>query len=240
MGFELSASLQPDELARQFGEHGFVHVPRVLPDENARRVHRSLLEATPWNLVFNDRDRHIDLEPAQVAAMSPDQARQLQQAIYAQARDGFQYCYDNYSIYDNWKAGRNSGHPLHAFYEWINGEEFLDFARHVTGFADITFVDAQATRYRPGHFLTCHDDTQEGKRRRAAYIFNFTPDWPPDWGGYLQLLDDDDHVRRGLKPTFNALNIIAIPQRHNVGIVAPFAGGMRLSVTGWLRYGEPG
>jgi Rps23 Pro-64 3,4-dihydroxylase Tpa1-like proline 4-hydroxylase len=46
-------------------------------------------------------------------------------------------------------------------------------------------------------------------------------------------------VRRGLKPAFNALNILAVPQRHNVGFVAPFAGGMRLSISGWLRAGEP-
>ena len=46
------------------------------------------------------------------------------------------------------------------------------------------------------------------------------------------------NVRRGLMPSFNTLNILAVPQRHNVSLVAPFAGGIRLSISGWLRYGE--
>jgi Rps23 Pro-64 3,4-dihydroxylase Tpa1-like proline 4-hydroxylase len=100
------------------------------------------------------------------------------------------------------------------------------------------YVDAQATRYMPGHFLSTHDDAIEGKNRRAAYIFNFTPEWRPDWGGYLQLLDDAGHVRRGLVPSFSTLNILAVPQRHNVSVVAPFAGGMRFAISGWFRYGE--
>jgi Rps23 Pro-64 3,4-dihydroxylase Tpa1-like proline 4-hydroxylase len=163
---------------------------------------------------------------------------QLQHAIYARARDNFQYCYSSYPIYDAHAAGLNPGHVLHQFYEWMNGEEFLAFARVATGFADISFVDAQATRYMPGHFLSTHDDAIEGKNRRAAYIFNFTPEWRPDWGGYLQLLDDAGHVRRGLIPSFNTLNILAVQQRRNVSVVAPFAGGMRFAISGWFRYGE--
>ena len=129
---------------------------------------------------------------------------------------------------------------LHNFHEWLNSDEFLEFARGVTGFDDISFVDSQATRYSPGHFLGTHDDTLKGKNRRAAYIFNFTPNWRPDWGGHLQLQDDFGNARCGLVPTFNALNILAIPQRHNVSFITPFAGGYRLSISGWFRYGDPG
>lgn len=239
MGFSLSASLNEEEFAAHFREHGYVSIPSVLPDENAKRVHKALLESTPWNLVFSDRGKHIDLTSGQLHTMPAQSIKQLQQAIYKQAQDDFQYCYNNYPIYDAYKDGLNKGHVLHHFYEWLDGEEFLKFARVVTGFDDVSFVDAQATRYNPGHFLTSHDDTLEGKKRRAAYIFNFTPDWPPDWGGYLQLLDDDGHIRRGLRPTFNTLNIIAVPQLHNVSLVAPFAGSARFSISGWLRYGDP-
>lgn len=238
MSFHLRASLDPEAIRDKFLNDGYVHIPDVLPPENARRIHRTLLEKTPWNLVFNDRSRHVDLPEAQVRAMSKDAANRLQQAIFSQARDGFQYCYNNYPIYDEYQAGHNKGHILHRFFEWLNGDEFLAFARAITRFDDITLVDAQATRYLPSHFLTTHDDTSEGKNRRAAYVFNFTPSWRADWGGYLQILDDAGNIRHGLMPTFNALNILAVPQMHNVGFVAPFAAGMRLSVTGWLRYGE--
>lgn len=238
MGFALSTALDPASLATQFGEHGYVSIPNVLPQENARRIGRALSDFTDWNLVFNDRGKHVDLSSAQVHSMQPQAAQQLQSAIYAQASGDFQYLYNNYPIFDSHRAGRNRSHVLHRFYEWLDGEEFLDFARNVTGFGDISFVDAQATRFSPGHFLSAHDDSAEGKNRRAAYVFNFTENWAPDWGGYLQLLDDEGHVKRGLRPRFNVLNIIAVPQLHNVSFVAPFAAAVRLSVTGWLRYGD--
>jgi SM-20-related protein len=238
MSFHLSSSLDRDAVFDSFSQQGYAHIRNVLPAENAKRIHKGLTEQTPWNLAFNNKGKHIDLPAAQLAVMPKQSVNQLQQAIYAQARDGFQYCYTNYPIYDAYRAGLNRGHVLHQFYEWMNDEEFLQFARAATGFDDIGFVDAQATRYLPGHFLTTHDDAVEGKKRRAAYIFNFTPDWRSDWGGYLQLLDEAGNVRRGLMPSFNTLNILAVPQRHNVSLVAPFAGGIRLSISGWLRYGE--
>jgi SM-20-related protein len=238
MSFHLRSSLSTEAIRADFANQGFAHIANVLPAENAGRIHKSMTENTPWNLVFTDRGRHIDLPGAQVASMPKEKARELQQAIQAQARDSFQYCYNNYPIHDAHRAGLNRGHVLHVFYEWLNGTEFLDFARAATGVGDITFADAQATRFMPGHFLTTHDDESLNKHRRVAYIFNFTRDWRPDWGGYLQLLDDAGDVRRGLMPAFNALNILAVPQKHNVGFVAPFAGGMRLSISGWLRAGE--
>ncbi len=238
MSFSLSRALDADAIALEFQNDGYASIPGILPGEQAKRLHKAMQTFTDWNLVFSDRGQHIDLSAAQVHSMAPQKRQQLQNAIYAQAQHDFQYCYNNYPIFDAHREGRNVDHVLHKFYEWLDSDDFLDFARKVTGYADIAFVDAQATRYNAGHFLTTHDDSQENKHRRAAYIFNLTPDWPADWGGFLQLLDDDSHVRRGLRPTFNTLNLIAVPQAHNVSIVAPFAGGSRLSVTGWLRYGE--
>ena len=238
MSFSLSATLSASDLAKQFAEQGFVSIPSVLPEENAKRVHKGLNEFTAWNLVFNDSGKHIDLSSGQVNSMQPQKAMELQNAIYAQASNEFQYLYYNYPIFDAHKDGLNQEHVLHRFYEWLDSDTFLDFARKVTGFDDISFVDAQATRFRPCHFLATHDDVQHGKNRRAAYIFNFTPKWLPDWGGYLQLLDNDGHVRRGLRPTFNTLNLIAVPQAHNVSFVSPFAAASRLAITGWLRYGK--
>lgn len=238
MSFKLSAALDTESFRNDLEQLGYVHISDILPKENAQRLRKAMLADTHWSLVFNDRDRHIDMPLEQYSLLSPEKVRELHNAIYAQAQNTFQYCYNNYPIFDAHREGKNKRHVLHQFYEWLNGDEFLGFARATTGFEDIDFVDAQATRYKPGHFLTTHDDDQEGKNRRAAYIFNFTPDWPADWGGYLQLLDENEHVRRGLRPTFNTLNILAVPQKHNVSIVAPFAGGMRTSISGWFRYGD--
>ena len=237
MTFSLNDALDTSALSEQFRAEGYVSIPGVLATGSAERVARALQEWSAWNVVFSDRGRHIDIDEARFRAMPADTARQLQAAIYAQAAGDFQYYYQNYPIYDAHREGHNREHVLHAFYEWLDGDAFLHFARRVTGHGDIAFVDAQATRYGPGHFLTVHDDSHEDKHRRAAYVFNFTERWSPDWGGYLQLLDDDGHVRRGLQPGYNTLNLLAVPQPHNVGFVAPFASAPRLSITGWLRYG---
>lgn len=239
MAFRFSQSLDTDAINQSFTENGYVHIPAVLPHENATRIHKVLLGHTQWNLVFNENDKHHDLSEQQLQAMQKQDLNRLQQAIFNQAQKGFQYSYHNYPIYDAVKQGVNPGHLLHDLYAWFNSEEFLTFARKATGFDDITFIDAQATRYSPGHFLTAHDDIYEGKNRRAAYIFNFTLNWRVDWGGYLQLHDDVGNIRAGLAPTFNALNILAIPQPHNVSFVTPFAGGYRFAVSGWFRSGEP-
>ena len=61
------------------------------------------------------------------------------------------------------------------FFEFLNSEPFLAFARAVTGVSEIAFADAQATLYRSGDFLSVHDDNVAGKKRYAAYVFNFTP-----------------------------------------------------------------
>jgi len=222
-----------------FQRDGFVHIPAVLAPGDARSIHKALTESTPWNLCFNDRQKHIDIAPENLASMTVAQHGRLQEAVYAQARTAFQYFYNNYPIFDAYRAGLNKGHLLHVFYEWLNSEEFLSLMRYLTGFEDISFADAQATRFGAGHFLKCHDDNQVNKNRRAAFIFNFTPEWKADWGGYLQLLDDKEHIRRGIKPVFNALNILAVPQMHNVSFVTPYAAGARFAITGWLRYGSP-
>jgi SM-20-related protein len=220
-----------------FKRDGFVHIPAVLHPNEAGDIHKVLTEATPWNLCFNDRQKHIDIAPENLASMTAAQHDRLLEAVYAPARTAFQYFYNNYPIFDAYKAGLNQGHLLHVFYEWLNSEEFLSLMRHVTGFEDISFADAQATRFTAGHFLKRHDDNQINKNRRAAFVFNFTDEWEADWGGYLQLLDNKGHIRRGIKPVFNSLNILAVPQMHNVSFVTPFAGGARFAITGWLRYG---
>ena len=97
---------------------------------------------------------------------------------------------------------------------------------------EIARADAQATCYRPGHFLTRHDDYIDG--RLVAYVLNFTPAWNPDWGGMLLFTDERGHVEEGYVPAWNALNFLKVPQTHAVSLVAPFAGGLRYSITGWL------
>ncbi len=134
MSFQFSQSLDPAVVHKTLTKHGYVHIPSILPPENAKRIHKGLLERTPWNLVFNEKGKHFDLSAQQVQSMQKQDLNRLQQAIFSQAQNEFQYSYHNYPIYDAYKAGQNEGHVLHQFYEWLNSEEFLEFARGTTGF----------------------------------------------------------------------------------------------------------
>ena len=73
----------------------------------------------------------------------------------------------------------------------------------------------------------------------APDVLNFTRLWEPDWGGYLQFFNDQHDVELAWRPIFNALNLFTVPHDHSVEMVAPFAGGQRLAITGWLRTDEP-
>jgi Rps23 Pro-64 3,4-dihydroxylase Tpa1-like proline 4-hydroxylase len=47
--------------------------------------------------------------------------------------------------------------------------------------------------------------------------------------------DEDGDCIAGFKPRFNALNLFAVPQRHSVSYVPPFAPAGRFAITGWFR-----
>ncbi|OZA59360.1 MAG: hypothetical protein B7X78_08485 [Sphingomonadales bacterium 39-62-4] len=81
-----------------------------------------------------------------------------------------------------------------------------------------------------------HNDSHVMEGWRVAYVLNLTSaDWQPDWGGYLNFLDEDGDVICGWKPRFNTLNLLRVPQLHQVTYVPPFAPRARYAITGWLR-----
>lgn len=231
----LNPDLDAAAIAGVYARHGRVHIPCLFPPEIAERVHRALTAETPWSRVVRGTTRHFDFVPGGWEALPQEKRDELARAVHAQGRTGFGYFYENFSIADHHEAGRHLDSFLMRVYEFLNSAPFLDFARRVTGAASIAFADAQATCYRVGDFLTAHDDAVEGKRRKAAYVLNFTPAWRVDWGGLLQFLDRDGHVAEAYTPAFNALNLLRVPQPHAVSYVNPLAGGARYSITGWLR-----
>jgi hypothetical protein len=222
-------------VARVYRQVGRVHVPDVLPVEVARHVHAVLAQGTPWQLSLANRGANAGMDLATYAQLSAEQRTELERLIHDGAAWGFQYLYRNFPLDDHRAAGRHLDHPLMRVLEFLNSAAFLAFAREITGVPGIRRVDAQATLYEPGHFLTRHDDDDPPKRRVAAYVLNLTPEWRADWGGILQFLDADGHVSEGYVPAFNALNVFRVPQPHAVSYVAPFARAGRYSITGWLR-----
>lgn len=239
MSFSLNPALDADELQHRFSVSGRVHIPDFLAEGCAERLFDELRHSQAWTLVINQGDRLFELGREAQAALSGEQRRQLDQAVYQSARNGFQYRYETIRVPDGEADRRASASLLNAFALFLSSEPVLAFLRRVSGANAIGFADAQATAYGPGHFLTAHDDAVAGKNRLAAYVFNLTRDWSADWGGLLAFHGPDGHVEQGYSPRFNALNIFAVPQPHSVSYVVPWVPYRRYAVTGWLRREKP-
>ena len=228
----LNPALDQDRIAEAFARERRVHIPSVLTQESAARVHRALAQETDFSLLCRTGDDRAQAWP--VASLTPQTEAELMNTVFAEAQEGFHYLHDGHVLSRDGEGYADPSHALASITRFLNSQPFLDFARRITGNPAIAFADARATRYRRGHFLKCHDGGNE-KGRIAAYVLNMTPRWRPDWGGALLFPDRPGHFSGGYLPAFNALNLFAVPQDHMVGFVSPFAGAHRLSITGWLR-----
>ena len=226
-------ALRPDldrrSLAESFRRSGRTHIPAILTNSSADRLYRCLTEETPWTLVHNKSGARVDFPYATL-----EQRTAEMRGAWQRAHENFAYVYDNHRLSHTSEPYPEKNHHLASVIGFLNSPDFIAFVREVTGLSSIAFADAQATLYRPGDFLTAHDDTAQGKNRLAAYVLNMTPGWRADMGGILEFIDANGHVSGGYIPTFNALNIFRVPQVHCVTQVSLF-GGLRYSITGWLR-----
>ena len=235
----INPALDAGKLARQFKRERRMQIRDILAAEDAEWTWDQLANHTPWGLVFNEGGRVVELSERQLAQLSPQQRSQLAAGVIERAKTQYQFVYHYYPLTTEYfNAG--STLPILRFYEWLNRPETLDYLRALTGRPDVKWAHAQATLYARGHFLKSHSDLEPNMNRRAvAFVFNFTRLWERDWGGYLQFFNDQHDIELAIRPIFNALNIFAVPHDHSVEMVAPFAGGMRLAITGWLRTDDP-
>lgn len=231
----IDPGLKPADIAPAFRQFGRVHIPGFLAPASAQTLHHALATETGWRCSTMAGGQALDIPMEQLNAFTPDEAIAFLNMAHAEARDGFNYMFENVRVSDLAERGGDLSPTLRAAYDFLNGPAFLNFIRAVIGDPTPNYVDAQATRYDRGHYLTHHTDAAEGKGRVCAYVLNLTPRWRTDWGGLLNFIDADGHVAEAYSPTWNALNLFRVPQGHAVSCVAPFAGAARLSITGWVR-----
>jgi Rps23 Pro-64 3,4-dihydroxylase Tpa1-like proline 4-hydroxylase len=226
---ELNPGLDRAALAQAFARSGRIHIPNILTEPSAVRLYHALQQETPWTVTLNKGRDFLDFEK-----VTPEERNKMAVGAFQRAHSTFQYIFDNHRLSRNGEPYSNPDHYLAKVVAFVNTPHFLAFMREVTGLEAIAWTDAQATLYRPGDFLTTHDDKTGGHKRLAAYVLNMTPGWRADWGGVLQFFDEHGNVAEGFVPTFNALNVFRVPAQHAVSQVA-FFGGYRYSITGWFH-----
>jgi Rps23 Pro-64 3,4-dihydroxylase Tpa1-like proline 4-hydroxylase len=235
---ELNPALAVPVLRAAFARDRRVQVRDVLTDASAHGLHRVLRDDTAWGASWQ-AGAHGPRATRHAALAAMSDAERDERA--AQTRDamrggGYAFEYASYPLVEGYLQRWAPGGPHDRLLEDINSPPVLDFVRAVTGIPELVKADAQATLYAPGHFLAVHNDQNTERGRRVAYVLNVcAEEWRPDWGGYLHFYDADGDVIAGYRPRFNALNLFAVPQLHNVSFVPPFAPVARYAITGWFR-----
>lgn len=235
--FTLDPQIDRAALRETFAARGRIRIAPFLTEDAALTLRDGLKARTDWAQVVNSGSKVFDLDRATRARMSAEQLSELDDAIFAGARAGFQHRYETIRVPDDAAARAASSDPLAAFASSLSGGPARDLLRDVTGFA-YDFADAQGTAFAPGDFLTAHDDDVAGKGRYAAYVYGLTPNWRADYGGMLLFHGADGDIQEGFLPRFNTLNVFTVPQVHSVSMVTRAAPARRYSVTGWLRRAE--
>lgn len=238
MDLALNPALDIDALARNYAKRHRLRVDDALTPPAAQAAHDAL-RAVRWHVAFNTPGGVVELDPERIAAMGREELARALAGIQEGARHGYQFYYAYLPLLRLYFTPGVARHPLFAFFEFVNSQPVLDFVRRLTGLPSIRWADGQATMFTAGHFLKLHTDHAPSERRAAAYVFNFTPDWGEDWGGFLQFFDRNRDIEQALRPSFNALNIFTIPQDHSVSMVSSYVRAQRLSITGWFREDEP-
>jgi Rps23 Pro-64 3,4-dihydroxylase Tpa1-like proline 4-hydroxylase len=234
----INATIDVDRWRTQLQRDGRVQIDDYLQADTAERLRGCLARDVPWTLALRDAHGARTIEHDAYRAMDAAARTALLDATAFGARDsddgGFRFAYDSYMMITAYKEGRDPGLLLHRVLELLNSSDYIEFSRALTGDDRVRRVNAQATRYRPGHFLRYHTDIDSSEGRLYAYVINLTREWTADWGGLLQFIDDDGRVLDTFLPRWNSLSLFAVPAGHAVSLVAPWAGQDRLAITGWL------
>ena len=212
-----------------------VQIRGFLQEEVANSIRQCLQSDVPWTLAYRVGGRSTTVDRSEYALMDDDQVMHLLREASVNAKGDYGFAYETYMMVKSYLEKLDEGLLLHRILELLNSEQFLGFARAVTGIPGIRRVNAQATRYRAGHFLRMHDDADHAEGRLVAYVINMTPSWHPDWGGLLHFMQEDGAISEVLFPFWNSMNLFLVPQLHFVSGVMPYAESDRLSITGWFQ-----
>lgn len=231
----LNPAIDVEAHARAYAAQKAVQIPNLFEPDIADQIEH-ILASLPWRLVCqNDAEENVLLTREQLAAMSPEELKRLDEGQRERAARGIGYTYFMYPMISAALQNWDREHPIHVLTQFLNSPPFFDFARKVTSHPGITKVDAHASLYRQAHYLTTHQDNNITTHGRSAYTIGFSRDWQADWGGLLMFLDDKGDVTRGFVPRFNTLTIFDGRVPHTVTSVSLFTPKPRLSIAGWFR-----
>ena len=115
--------------------------------------------------------------------------------------------------------------------ELLTSKDFLDFLSVNTSVKKPKLSADFVSIYNQGDYLGVHTD----KGNSLAFVFNLTPNWRPEYGGLLNILE------KGIKwqtvePEFRSLLLFDVSgegKAHFVSEISKFAPSPRVAISGW-------
>ena len=233
----LNPALDLNALRAEFAKEGRLRVRNVLAAGLANAIAAEMSQL-PYQLFCATGQGVAVIDPAEMAQWDRARQAELQRALMQAASRAEGFAYFGYRMTESWKAGAPDT-PLGRFYAALTSPEVMNAIRTITGASTFDSAFAQATDYRPGHYLTRHLDDPKGELRKFAFVWGFTKRWDPDWGGLLQFFDNDGQPTFSYSPGFDTLDLFDVRHVHSVTLVAPFALNPRHAVSGWFVKGDP-
>lgn len=233
----LNPRLDLAALHAEFAREGRIRIRDVLDPAVANAV-ADEMASLPWKVFCATGAGVAVIDPAEMAQWDRQRQTELQRALLEAASRAEGFAYFGYRMTEAWQAGAPDT-ALGRFYRALTSPDVMAAIRTITGSNTFDAAFAQATDYRPGHYLTRHLDDPKGEHRKFAFVWGFTRRWDPDWGGLLQFFDDQARPGQSFSPEFNTLDLFDVRHIHSVTLVAPYALNPRLAVSGWYVSGDP-
>lgn len=234
----------PDAAAcAAYARDGRVQVSDFLTPAMAEAVAEALVDRGQWHLSYGPNAQGVHYRrPISAENEQEAQAAMVERLRHRQGNT-FGKIHDTYAPW--------SGEPVpteprallavNALMAIVSGPVFRNYLQVLCAEPALHLNLVRATRYRPGHFLSRHDDKIRlaGKTRALAFVLNLSRDWQADWGGLLLFENAAHQATQVMHPLWNSLSVFRVPQTHSVTQVAPWAQGSRLALSGWMFRGAP-
>lgn len=230
----LNQHLDLKTIAKAFRIDKRVMIHNFLNHAIAERMHNGCKDIVPYASHYVLDNKYQSKTRAELAALSPQESKRINQQIMTSANKGIGFVYEGYLKTRRIETVNIELQFLHDMFDYICSEDVIQTIKQITGNHNIRGAEPQYTRFTPGQFLTRHLDIIPGKGRLYAFVLGLTKVWHPDWGGLLQFYQKDGTPRDAWIPQFNVLSIFDVSHVHSVTYVTPFASEPRLSMTGWF------
>lgn len=218
-----------------YKKYGWVSIPNVFKEKVVENYCKIIKNINTWELVTLVNGKPFIVAVEELRNKPQEFINRFVGDIVKYASEhSFQYFYENVRLDEEYNKDNEILDPFHQL---CDSSEFLDFLKTVTNDTSSGKVfETQITRFSAGSFLKEHTDhnPENPYDRKFAFVIGLTNSWKPDWGGLLNIIEDEDNLYQSLIPQFNNINIFKVPRQHFVSQVSNFCPQSRISISGWV------